>query len=163
MMKTCPNHPYLEPMPMNAVEIHGLGACPLPWQTRIAAYEKGGSFDWLPFDAADPDPRLALSNPARESPLLVHGHIVLMGAPIISLYLDEEFDGLPLQPDDPRLRAESRLLTSARELPGDPTGPQEKRRAKRRRVILDATDSLCLFKRGHHGSRQKNGRRNREE
>jgi glutathione S-transferase len=93
-----------------AVEIHGLEDCPFAWQTRIAACEKGVSFEWLPFDETDPDPRVALHNPEGRTPLLVHGPVILTGAAIISLYLDEEFDGPSLQPNDPRERAANRLL-----------------------------------------------------
>lgn len=83
--------------------------CPFAWRARACAREKGIRFDWLPFDAASPDPRALRRNPERRSPKLVHGDFELLESLVILQYLDEAFTGVALQPRDARERALLRL------------------------------------------------------
>lgn len=39
---------------MNPIELHGRSKCPFAWRTRIAAFEKGVPFEWIPFDVPAP-------------------------------------------------------------------------------------------------------------
>ena len=52
------------------IEIHGYTLCPFAWRCRLAASEKGVSFDWLPADIPEPDPRSKAHNPNKRSQCL---------------------------------------------------------------------------------------------
>ena len=71
------------------IELHGKVACPYAWRTRLAAFEKGVSFDYIAFDAPTPDPRAAQHNPEQRSPLLVHGEFRLTESGVIAQYIEE--------------------------------------------------------------------------
>lgn len=94
---------------MADVEIHGFKMCPFAWRARLAAHEKGVSFEWLPADVPDPDPRSKAHNPSKRSPLLCHGDFTVTDSAVIAQYIDEAFEGPPLQPQDPKARAVMRL------------------------------------------------------
>ena len=91
------------------IELHGKGECPFAWRTRLSAFEKGVSFDYIAFDAASPDPRAALNNPGRRSPLLVHGDFRLTESGVIAQYIDEAFAGRALVPRAATERARMRV------------------------------------------------------
>jgi len=91
------------------IEIHGKRMCPFAWRARICAREKGVAFDWLPFDAASPDPRALRKNPEGKSPKLVDGDFELIESLVILQYLDEAHPGASLQPLGARDRALLRL------------------------------------------------------
>lgn len=91
------------------IELHGKVSCPYAWRTRLAASEKGVSFDYIAFDAPSPDPRAAQHNPDQRSPLLVHGEFRLTESSVIAQYLDEAFPGPALQPAEPMARARMRV------------------------------------------------------
>jgi glutathione S-transferase len=74
---------------------------------RMAFFEKGVSVGHAEVDPfADDIPASYLEmNPFGRVPTLVDGDFVLYETTAITRYLDEAFDGPPLQPDDPRRRA----------------------------------------------------------
>jgi len=57
------------------IELHGKEGCPFAGRTRLCAFEQGGGFESISFNAPHPDPRAARQNPDRRSPLLVHGDV----------------------------------------------------------------------------------------
>lgn len=91
------------------LELHGKVVCPYAWRTRLAASEKGVSFDYIAFDAPDPDPRAAQHNPEQRSPLLVHGGFRLTESGVIAQYIEEAFPGPALLPAAPTARALMRI------------------------------------------------------
>lgn len=91
------------------IELHGKVECPYAWRARLAAFEKGVRFEYIPFDVADPDPRAAQHNPEHRSPLLVHGEFRLTESGVIAQYLEEAFSGPALLPAQPTARARMRL------------------------------------------------------
>lgn len=90
------------------IELHGKVECPYAWRTRLAAFEKGVSFDYIAFDAPAPDARAA-NNPDHRSPLLIHGEFRLTESGIIAQYIDEAFSGPALLPALPTSRARMRV------------------------------------------------------
>jgi glutathione S-transferase len=91
------------------VEIHGYTLCPFAWRSRLAAHEKGVSFEWFPADVPEPDPRSTEHNPNKRSPLLRHGDFTVTDSAVIVQYLDEAFQGPSLQPEGAKERALMRL------------------------------------------------------
>lgn len=91
------------------IELHGKVACPYAWRTRLTAFEKGVTFDYIAFDASTPDPRAAQHNPEQRSPLLVHGEFRLTESGVIAQYIEEAFPGPALLPAAPTARARMRL------------------------------------------------------
>ena len=91
------------------IEIHGLRACPFAWRVRLAAREKGLRYDWIAYDAPEPDPRAAQHNAERKSPKIWEDGYSLIESLVISQYLDEAHPGRRLQPEDARARAALRL------------------------------------------------------
>jgi glutathione S-transferase len=91
------------------IEIHGYKHCPFAWRARLAAHEKGVSFDWFAADVPEPDPRSKEHNPNKRSPLMRHGDFTVTDSAVIAQYIDEAFDGPPLQPEGARERALMRL------------------------------------------------------
>jgi len=91
------------------IELHGKVDCPFAWRGRLSAFEKGVSFDYIAFDAPNPDPRSARHNPDRHSPLLVHGGFQLTESSVIAQYIDEVFEGRPLVPRTAAERARMRV------------------------------------------------------
>ena len=91
------------------VEIHGYKLCPFAWRARLAAHEKGVSFEWFPADVPEPDPRSKEHNPNKRSPLMRHRDFTVTDSQVIIQYIDEAFDGPPLQPEGAKPRAQMRL------------------------------------------------------
>lgn len=91
------------------IELHGKVVCPYAWRTRLAAYEKGVTFDYIAFDAPNPDPRAARHNAEQRSPLLVHGEFRLTESGVIAQYIEEAFPGPALLPAPPSARARMRV------------------------------------------------------
>ncbi|MEO8180891.1 MAG: glutathione S-transferase family protein [Deltaproteobacteria bacterium] len=91
------------------IELHGKVECPFAWRTRLSAFEKGVSFDYIAFDTPSPDPRSARHNPDQHSPLLVHGDFQLTESSVIAQYIDEVFEGRPLVPRTAVERARMRV------------------------------------------------------
>jgi glutathione S-transferase len=97
------------------LEIYGLLGCPFSWRVRFAAHEKGVPYQWIPVNVPHPDARAALNNPERRSPLGVHEGLVLVDSLVIAQYIDEAFEGPPLQPSSARDRARTRMLVASLE------------------------------------------------
>jgi glutathione S-transferase len=91
------------------IEIHGFQFCPFAWRTRLAAHEKGVSFEWFPADLPEPDPRSKQHNPNKRSPLMRHGDFTATDSAVIIQYIDEAFDGPLLWPEGAKPRAQMRL------------------------------------------------------
>lgn len=98
------------------VEIHGKIGCPFAWRARIAARLKGVAYEWLPLDAATPDPRSAQHNPDKKSPLLWEDGFTLVESLVIAQYFDEAHasstSSASLMPKDARERAQTRLAVA---------------------------------------------------
>jgi glutathione S-transferase len=97
---------------MNPIELHGRQKCPFAWRTRIAAFEKGVAFEWIPFDVPSPDPRAAAHNADQKSPKLVDGDFSLIESMVIVQFLNEGYPGGALEPLDPKERAKLRVAQS---------------------------------------------------
>jgi glutathione S-transferase len=93
-------------------EVHGKRECPFAWRVRIVAREKELPFEWIPFDAPNPDPRAARNNPEKKSPKLVEDGFSLIESVAIAAYLDEAYPGVPLQALGARERAQMRVRIS---------------------------------------------------
>lgn len=93
------------------LEIHGRAGCPFAWRARLAAAEKGVPFRYVAYDTDPPDAG-AERNPDRKSPLLVDGEYSLIESAVIAAYIDEAYPGRPLQPADPKERAQLRLAVA---------------------------------------------------
>ncbi len=105
---------------MSSLELHGRGKCPFAWRTRIAAFEKGLAFDWIPFDVPSPDPRAAANNADKKSPKLVDGDFSLTESMVIAQYLSEAYPGEPLEAADVKDRAHQRVAqTQLKHFEGD--------------------------------------------
>jgi glutathione S-transferase len=118
---------------LSLVELHGYVACPFAWRVRLVAAEKAVRADWIPCDVAHPDPRARTHNPDEHSPLLYHDGFVLQESVIIAQFLDDGFAGPALMPDDPRRRAELRLLALRLEqldVHGERSRPLARRRSE---------------------------------
>ncbi|MFN6518431.1 MAG: glutathione S-transferase family protein [Nostoc sp. CreGUA01] len=93
----------------NLVVVHGFPVSPNVRSARIALIEKGIDyrFNEIGFDYLGTD-EYAKLNPFRKMPVLEHGDFVLYETPAILGYVDEAFDGVSLQPADPKARAKVR-------------------------------------------------------
>ncbi|HTV70773.1 MAG TPA: glutathione S-transferase family protein [Rhizobiaceae bacterium] len=75
---------------------------------RLALEEKGVDYELVPVDIFDKDKLpadYAQRHPFLRIPAFEHGTLKLFETAAITQYVDEAFDGLPLQPSDPRKRA----------------------------------------------------------
>jgi glutathione S-transferase len=82
---------------------------------RLTLEEKGVDYELVPVDifAADGPPREHLArHPFGKIPAFEHTGFQLYEAGAIMRYVDEVFDGPPLQPADPRSRARMNQITS---------------------------------------------------
>jgi glutathione S-transferase len=82
---------------------------------RLALEEKGVDYELVPVDifAADgPPPEHLARHPFGKIPAFEHAGFQLYEAGAIMRYVDEVFDGPPLQPADPRSRARMNQITS---------------------------------------------------
>jgi glutathione S-transferase len=105
--------------PVPVLEVYGTLGCPFAWRVRFAAHEKGAPYQWIPVDVPHPDPRAALNDPQRRSPLVVHGKLVLVESLVIEQYVDEAFAGRALQPATAADRARARVLAASFDALGD--------------------------------------------
>lgn len=75
---------------------------------RLALEEKGVAYELVPVDIFEKDTLpadYAQRHPFLRIPAFEHGTLRLFETVAITRYVDEAFDGLPLQPSDPRKRA----------------------------------------------------------
>lgn len=94
---------------MSNLVVHGFPVSPNVRSARIALIEKGIDyhFNEIGFDYLGTD-EYAKINPFRKMPVLQQGDFILYETPAILGYVDEAFDGLSLQPVDPKARAQVR-------------------------------------------------------
>lgn len=96
------------------VELYGYRYSVYAWIARLALREKGVVYGWRevnPFAEDVPADYLAM-HPFKRVPVLVHDDFVLYETSAIARYVDEAFDGAPLQPARPRDRARQQQIIS---------------------------------------------------
>jgi glutathione S-transferase len=96
------------------VELHGYKYSVYAWIVRLALHEKGVAYGWRevnPFAEDVPADYLAM-HPFKRVPVLVHDGFVLYETGAITRYVDEAFDGPPLQPVEPQQRARQQQIVS---------------------------------------------------
>jgi glutathione S-transferase len=96
------------------VELYGYKYSVYAWIARLALREKGCAYEWRevnPFAEDVPADYLGL-HPFRRVPVLVHDGFVLYETSAITIYVDEAFDGPPLQPATSRERARQQQIIS---------------------------------------------------
>lgn len=89
------------------VELHGYHLSVYARIARMALLEKGVAYAWRevdPFAEHVPQAYLDL-HPFRRVPTLVHDCFAIYETAAITRYVDEAFDGPPLQPGEPAARA----------------------------------------------------------
>ncbi|MBS0641146.1 MAG: glutathione S-transferase family protein [Acetobacteraceae bacterium] len=97
-----------------SVVLHGYSFSVYRRIARLALEEKGLAYTCVevdPFATPVPETYLAM-HPFGRVPTLVHGDFVLYETVAITRYVDEAFDGPPLQPDEPRQRARMQQVIS---------------------------------------------------
>jgi glutathione S-transferase len=88
------------------VQLHGYQYSVYAWIARLAMHEKGISCEWVevnPF-AKDVSTDYLAMHPFGRVPTLVNGDFVLFETSAITRYVDEAFQGPPLQPVNPEDR-----------------------------------------------------------
>ena len=92
-----------------SLTLYGFPVSPNVRAARIALIEKGVDYQFneIGFDHLATADYAAL-NPFRKMPVLQQGSVVLYETPAILGYVDEAFEGVPLQPFDPTTRAQMR-------------------------------------------------------
>lgn len=89
------------------VELHGYQYSVYAWIVRFALHEKGIGYRWVevnPF-ATDLSADYLAMHPFGRVPTVVDGDFLLFETGAITRYIDEGFEGPPLQPSTPRARA----------------------------------------------------------
>ncbi len=97
-----------------SVELYGYKYSVYAWIARLALHEKSVGYDWRevnPFAANVTADYLAM-HPFKRVPVLAHDGFVLYETSAITRYVDEAFDGPPLQPAAPRERARQQQIIS---------------------------------------------------
>ena len=100
-------------MSQSKLFLHDHPASSYAQKVRLALREKN-----IPFDAAIPDgigsgkpiPNLAEANPRLEVPALVDGDFKIFDSKIILAYLEDKYPEHPLLPEDPKARAEAKMV-----------------------------------------------------
>jgi glutathione S-transferase len=96
------------------VELYGYKYSVYAWIARLALHEKGVAYGWRevnPFAEDVPADYLAM-HPFKRVPVLVHGNFTVYETSAITRYVDEAFDGPPLQPVEPQQRARQQQIIS---------------------------------------------------
>ncbi len=97
-----------------AVELHGYEYSVYAWIARFALHEKGVKYQWAeinPFADDVPASYLAM-HPFKRVPVLVHDGFAVYETTAITRYIDEAFDGPPLQRTQPQERARCSQIVS---------------------------------------------------
>ncbi|KAK3053126.1 hypothetical protein LTR09_005752 [Extremus antarcticus] len=100
-------------MSQSKLFLHDHPASSYAQKVRMALREKG-----IPFDMAIPEnigsgnqiSRLAAANPRMEVPALEDGDFKIFDSKIILQYLEDKYPEHPLMPEDPKARAEARMI-----------------------------------------------------
>ena len=82
---------------------------PFSQRCRHMIYEKGVDCRIVDVDLANKPEELAVMNPYNEVPMLVERDLVLYESNIINEYIDARYLNPQLMPEDPKLRATTRL------------------------------------------------------
>jgi glutathione S-transferase len=93
---------------MSAPTLYGAAYSVYVRAVRMALAEKGVAYTLVPVDVFAPDgppPEHLARQPFGKIPAFEHDGFALYEAGAITRYVDEAFDGPPLQPADPRARA----------------------------------------------------------
>ena len=96
------------------IELHGYQYSVYAWIARFALHEKGVRYQWVEVNPFAPDlstDYLAL-HPFGRVPTLIDGDFTLYETGAITRYVDEAFDGPPLQPSAARDRARTHQILS---------------------------------------------------
>ncbi len=88
---------------MSQVTLYGFPASTYVRTARMALEEKGVAYDLEPL--APHSPEIDAINPFGKIPAFRHGELTLFETIAIACYVDEAFDGPPLQPKDGPARA----------------------------------------------------------
>ncbi|MFM9845911.1 MAG: glutathione S-transferase family protein [Hyphomicrobiaceae bacterium] len=96
------------------VEFYGYKYSVYAWIARLALHEKGCAYEWREVDpfAEDVPADYLAKHPFKRVPVLVHDGFVLYETSAITRYVDEAFDGPPLQPAAPKERARVQQIIS---------------------------------------------------
>jgi glutathione S-transferase len=94
--------------------LHGFKFSVYSWIARLALHEKGLTYDWVEVDPfIDPLPDWYLSlQPFGRVPALSHASIVIYETAAITRYVDEAFEGPPLQAEHAFGRARTSQIIS---------------------------------------------------
>ena len=88
---------------MSDLHLHGIAISTYTRSARMMLIEKGLDFAFETVDLGSPE--LKALHPFGKIPILRHGDLTLFETIAIGRYVDEAFDGPPLQPSDPAERA----------------------------------------------------------
>lgn len=96
---------------MSDVILYGFPQSSYVWTARLVLHEKGVAYDLDP--CGTDAPAQAARHPFAKVPAFRHGDLVLFETLAIARYVDEAFDGPPLQPAAPGERARMTQWISA--------------------------------------------------
>ncbi len=88
---------------MSDITLYGFAPSSYTWSARLVAEEKGISHDLEPLEFGSSE-HIAM-NPFAKIPVMKHGDFILYETSAICRYIDETFDGPPLQAGTPADRA----------------------------------------------------------
>ncbi len=95
---------------MSTITLHGFPISTYVRTCRMAADEKGVDYELIP--NAPQTPEQLTEHPWGKVPAMTHGDLKLYEASAITSYIDNAFDGLPLQPADAPNRAKMQQYIS---------------------------------------------------
>ncbi len=98
---------------MGNVTVYGFPVSTFVNIVRLVLTEKGVSFKFCDLEQEMGSPRHLALHPFNRVPVIDHDGFVLYETAAIATYVDQAFDGPPLQPDDPRERARMNRWISA--------------------------------------------------
>jgi glutathione S-transferase len=86
--------------------VYGVDGSPMVYSAKLGLEEKGVDYELVPLDMAEiKQPAHLARQPFGRVPVLEHDGFMLYETQAILRYVDEAFDGPPLQPADARARA----------------------------------------------------------
>jgi glutathione S-transferase len=98
---------------MGNITVYGFPVSTFVNIVRLVLTEKGVPFTFCDLEAEMGSPRHLALHPFNRVPIFDHDGFVLYETAAIAAYVDDAFDGPPLQPDDPRARARMNRWISA--------------------------------------------------
>jgi len=91
------------------MELYSARICPFAERTRLVLIEKGIDFEHIEVDLSNKSERFLAVSPYGKVPAIVHEGEALFESAIINEYLDEVAPEPRLMPDDPVLKARTRI------------------------------------------------------